>query len=153
MSGYWTPARLRMKPPVSKWLVAPSPSPRSSQRAPISPRANEPDRRVERDRLLRRDLEIELEMVLQVLADPGQVDDERDAVRLQLRRRPDAGQLQELRRVDRPAGKDHLARRRANSLVAVAAVADADRPPALEDDPRRPAHGCGPRGSAASSPA
>ncbi len=35
MSGDWMPARLRMKPQLSKWLVAPSPSWRSIQRAPI----------------------------------------------------------------------------------------------------------------------
>ena len=36
MSGQRMPARLRMKPQLSKWLVAPSPSWRSTQRAPIT---------------------------------------------------------------------------------------------------------------------
>ena len=42
MSGYGTPARLLMNPPVSKWLVAPRPSLNSSQRAPIIARAKSP---------------------------------------------------------------------------------------------------------------
>ena len=50
------------------------------------------------------------QVVVQVLADPGQVGDDIDAMRGQLRVRPDAGQQQQLRRADRSAGDDHLGR-------------------------------------------
>ena len=50
------------------------------------------------------------EMILQVLAD-RQVDDGLDTVLAQMRGRTDAGEHQQLRRVEGAAGDDHLARR------------------------------------------
>ena len=47
-------------------------------------------------------------MVLQVRADAGAVGDDRDAVLGEVRRRADAGEHQQLRRVDRGGGEDHL---------------------------------------------
>ena len=54
-------------------------------------------------------LDVDLEVVLEVLADARQVGDDRDAERREVRRRPDARQLEQLRRVDRAAGEDDLA--------------------------------------------
>ena len=48
-------------------------------------------------------------MVLEVLADAGQVVDDRDPEGSQLLGVADARQLEELGRVDRAAGEDHLA--------------------------------------------
>ena len=106
------PARLRMKPPVSKWLVAPSPSLDSSQRAPISALREQAHRRIERDRLRAGHLEIELEMVLQVLADAGQVVHDRDAVLAQARRPgPMPESFSSCGELIEPARQDHLAPR------------------------------------------
>ena len=55
--------------------------------------ADEAGLAIERDRLFRGDLKIEFQMVLQVLADAGQIVDDRNAQRAQFRRRPDAGQV------------------------------------------------------------
>ncbi len=61
-----------------------------------------------------------LQMVLQVAADAGQVGDHRNAMRLRQRRRPDAGKLQDLRRPDGAAAQHHLLRgMRDDHLVAV----------------------------------
>jgi transposase len=49
----------------------------------------------------------------------------RDAVLLQQRARPDAGKLQQLRRVDRPAGQQHLAPRAHLTDHAILAELDA----------------------------
>ena len=56
----------------------------------------------------------DLQMVLEVLADAGEVAADGDAVRLQQRRRADAGELQDLRRADR-AGGENRPRRRARA--------------------------------------
>ena len=58
---------------------------------------------------------------------PGRLVHHRDAVLLQQRARPDAGQLQQLRRVDRAAGQQHLAPRTHLTDRAVLAELDADR--------------------------
>jgi hypothetical protein len=65
--------------------------------------------RLHRDRLLGGVLDVDLEVVLQVLADAGQVVHDVDAERLEVVRVADAGELQQLRRVDRAAAQDHLA--------------------------------------------
>ena len=73
-------------------------------------------------------------MVLEVLADAGQVVDDVDAV---LREQPlvaDPGELQQLRGVDRAAAEDHLAGVDAAVQPAAAQVVDADRALALEPD-------------------
>ena len=54
-------------------------------------------------------LHLDLEVVLQVAADLGQIGCDCNAVRPQMVGRPDAGQHQELRRVHRPAREDDLA--------------------------------------------
>ncbi len=82
------------------------------------------------------------QVVLQVLAHAGQVRDDRDVQSGQLVRVPDAGQLQQLRRVDRATGEDHLTRRdepfgrtTAQAGRALRQVAHADRARPLEQTP------------------
>ncbi len=67
-------------------------------------------RRRDRDRELGPELHVDLQVILQVLADAGQVGDHVDAGRGQVVRGTDPGQLQQLRRVDRAAGQDDLPR-------------------------------------------
>ncbi len=76
-------------------------------------------------------------MVLQVLADARPVGDDIDAERAQFRRRTDARELQELRRIDRPAAKNDLAPRANLMLASIAPVLDADGAAPLEGDLRR----------------
>ena len=74
-------------------------------------------------------------MVLQILADAAQRDPGRDAVRAQVVGIADAGQHQDLRRVDHAAGEDHLALARARSRLAHVKIFDADRAVVLDHDP------------------
>ena len=76
-------------------------------------------------------------MILQVLADAGQVADHANAEFAEFRRRPDAGELQQLWRVDRAGRDDHLAARPHLMQRAAALVAHARRAPPLEQDARR----------------
>ena len=89
-------------------------------------------RRRDRDGLLGAVLDVDLEVVLQVLADAREVVDDVDPERLELARVADAGELQQLRRVDRAAAEDHLA-----GLDPLrpdpARDLDADRPRAVEE--------------------
>src|SRR5207244_11120013 len=71
--------------------------------------AQERHLRVERDRLAASDLEIELEVILQVLAHSGQVGDYVDAESRELTGRPDARELEQLRGVDGTRAEEHLA--------------------------------------------
>ncbi len=65
-------------------------------------------RRLHRHRLGAGVLDVHLEVVLEVLTDAGEVGHDRDAERAQVVRRADPGEHQQLRGVDRPAGKDHV---------------------------------------------
>ncbi len=79
----------------------------------------------------------DVEMVLQVLADAGQVLHHRNPQRAQMRRRAHARSHQQLRRTERPRRHDHLAPR-AQRLGAAAAVhRHARRALAFEDDAQR----------------
>ena len=66
---------------------------------------------IEGDGLRGGHLEIELQMILKVLADARQVVDHRDAVARELRGRPDARELQQLRRLNGSGAQDHFAAR------------------------------------------
>ena len=79
-------------------------------------------------------LDVHLEVVLQVLADARDIGDHVDAEPPQLLGIADPGQLEELRRCDRPAREDHLAGPGLDSRAAVR-VFDADRAVPLEQDP------------------
>src|SRR5215472_2561938 len=92
------------------------------------------DVRIERDRLAARDLEVEFQMVLQVPADTGAVGEDGEAERLEFGGGADAGQLQELRRVDGAAGENYLAAAEGEMLTTAAAVADAGGALPLEGD-------------------
>ena len=71
-------------------------------------------------------------MVLQVLAHARQVAHHADAVLAQQRRRPDPGQLQQLRRLQRAGAQQHLAPGSQRAHLAVDAVAHAAGAAALE---------------------
>jgi hypothetical protein len=88
-------------------------------------------RRRDRDGLRGAVLDVDLEVVLEVLADPRQVVDDVDPERAQLVRVADARELQQLRRVDRAAAEDHLVR-----ADRLALHLDADRARPVEDDAR-----------------
>ena len=86
-------------------------------------------------------------MVLQVLADAREVVHDADAERLELGRVADPGDLQQLRRVDRAAAEDHLAR--LDPLGPdPARYLDPDRARAVEQDAVDERCGTAPRGSA-----
>ena len=63
----------RTKPPASKWFVAPGPLRGTATAAPMNGRRHHCQRRLHRHRLRARVLDVDLEMVLEVLADAGQV--------------------------------------------------------------------------------
>ena len=81
----------------------------------------------------------ELQVVLQVLADAGQlVRARRCRAARSSSRRADAGELQELRRADRAGGEDHLARARAACIArSPCAELDAGDARALDADALR----------------
>ena len=89
----------------------------------------------DRDRLLRGVLDVDLEVVLEVLAHAGRVVDDVDAVAAQQLLVADAGELQQLRGVDRAAAEDHLAGVDGAAQPAAAEVVDADRALALRTAP------------------
>ena len=66
-------------------------------------------------------------MVLQVLADALERVHHGNAVLLQQRGRSNAGQLQQLRRLQRAGGKDHFAPRDGSDVIAALPIADARR--------------------------
>src|SRR5579875_1207707 len=68
----------------------------------------------------------QLQMILQVLADAGERMHHGDTVLLQQRRRPDAGQLEQMRRADRAGGEDKLAADRGVCQSALMGEFDAD---------------------------
>ena len=92
---------------------------------------------VERDRLRATHHDADLHVILQVVADAGRVEHDVDAVALQQLRRPDAGELQQLRRIIGAArNQDFLARPR-GAQRPVLPVFDAGGATALEQDALR----------------
>jgi hypothetical protein len=79
----------------------------------------------------------QLQVVLQVLAHARQVVRDRHAHLAQMRRRPDAGEQQELRALQRARREDHLAPRGHLPRLAALPVLDAARAPVVEHDARR----------------
>ena len=89
---------------------------------------------IERDRVARARNHAHGEVVAQVLAHPGQVLQHLDAELPQLLRRPDAGQLQQLRRVEGACTDDHFAAGAHLAARAALIEAHADRAPVFEQD-------------------
>ncbi len=81
--------------------------------------------------------EDEIRMVLQVLPDPGQMMHAGDAVFGQCRAVADAGQHQEMRRLERAGGDDDLAAGADLLCLVALPVFDADRALAFEQDAAR----------------
>ena len=81
--------------------------------------------------------EHEIRMVLQVLSDARQMMHAGDAVLAKRCAVADAGQHQQLRRLERAGGNDHLAPRADLLQLLALAIFDADRALALEQDARR----------------
>ena len=92
-----------------------------------------PQARRDGDRLLGGVLDVDLEVVLEVLTDAGQVVDQVDAEAGKVVLVADAGELEQLRGVDGAAAQDHLARGDAAG-PAGAEIVDADGALALEPD-------------------
>ncbi len=78
----------------------------------------------------------DLDVILQVAANAGQVGQDRDAVPLERLRRADARQHQQLRRIERASADDHLAPRAQLAFPPVLDEPDAHRAALLDDDPR-----------------
>ena len=68
----------------------------------------------------------DVDVIVQVRADAGQILGDANAVRAQMVGRTDAGQQQQLRRIDRAAAEDYFARLGAGQS-AVMAIVDAGR--------------------------
>src|SRR4029077_10310866 len=88
--------------------------------------------RIKRDGLAAGDLEVELQMILQVLAHTRQFAHHADAVGGELAFRADAGEHQQLARGDWSCTTDDLAPYAYLVKRPAAAIANADRPPPLE---------------------
>ena len=80
-------------------------------------------------------LHVDLEVILEMLADPGNVLHHVDAQRAELVRVADPRELQDLRRVDGAAAQDHLARPNRPRRTRPARVLDPDRSRPVEQDP------------------
>ena len=92
---------------------------------------------IERDALRAPRDQPDLHVILQIVADAGRVEHDIDAVLLQQLRRPDAGELQQLRRVIRAArDQDFLARPR-GAQIAVLAIFDGPRAAPFEHNALR----------------
>ena len=80
----------------------------------------------------------DVQMILQIPADPFQIDGHRNPQRLQLAPRTDPGQQHQLRRSDRSSRENHLARRA--HLLPVPRLFlkkfDSSRPSAFDQHPR-----------------
>ena len=90
------------------------------------------DRGIDGHRQPVRELHVDFEMVLQVFADSGQVDDGPDAEGFEQGGTADAGELQQLRRVDRSTAQNHFTGADGPSSASGLHVVDADRALALE---------------------
>ena len=92
-------------------------------------------------------------MILQIGADARHVGDHVDAEAVQQFARADAGELQQLRRVECAAGQDHLAAGTRDAGRAALLVFDADGAPAFEQNARRQRVGHDREIAAAAAPA
>ena len=101
-----------MNAPICDGGIVIGPRARTRVLAPIGALCHhDAEQRVERQRVLDLERHAQLQVVLEVLADAGQLVHDRDAVLLQQRAGPDARELEDLRAADRAGGKDRLAPR------------------------------------------
>ena len=100
MSGYCTPARERMKPQDLEMIGGAEAVPEQEPAQADQRLGEEVPVAIERDRLAALQLEVDFEMVLQVGAHAGPVGDDLDIVLSQVLPRADAGEHEELRRID-----------------------------------------------------
>ena len=98
---------LRTKPPASNWFDVPGPL-RKIHCRPTQGRYRHFSSGLSDTGWLAACWTYDLEVILQVLADAGQVMDERDIGGAEVLAVADAGDLQQLRRVERAAAQDHL---------------------------------------------
>ncbi len=135
MSGRFDSGRTRVKSPPWLMPMASGPRRKSSHSQPDLRRA--PPRReivVRGDGLGALVDEAHLEMILQISAYALTIRNDRDAVLAQQLRGADAGELQELRALDRASGEDHLACGLCDQCPAALPVLDSRGPRALEED-------------------
>ena len=138
MSGTARSGRVFRKPPVSATFEVIGP--RRSRRywaIALKMRTMPGTRQAGEVRRVGREAEHEVRMILQVLSDARQMVHRGDAVLLQGRRVADAGQHQELRRLERAGAQDHLAPRADLLRLVALPVFDADGALAVEQDARR----------------
>ena len=109
-----------MKPPASNWLLAPTPGPGEQPLRPDRGLIPRLERVGQRHRLKAFVLHVDLEVILQVLADAGKVEDDGDAERSRDVGRPDARALQQLREAIAPEHASTSARARGDGLAAPA---------------------------------
>ncbi len=131
MSGAGRSSRVCRKPPPSPTLEASGPVPRAFQRSRLRTLLNSARSVVPRVYQI-----IGIgRVVLEPLADAGEVGDDVDAVLAQVGGRADAGEHQQVRAVHRAAAEQHLAGGRRGDLAAADAVGHPDGALALDDDP------------------
>ncbi len=137
MSGTSRSGRVFRKPPHSAKLVVIGP--RRSRRycaMPRNSRGRPFQRRAEEVRVVGHVAEDEIRMVLQVLSDARQVMHAGNAVLRQSALSPTPDSMQQLRRLERAGGQDHLAPRADRLCLLALHIFDADRALALEQDVR-----------------
>ena len=92
-------------------------------------------RRLHRNGLEALVLDVDLEMILEMVADAREIGHDRDAKALEIAGRARARQEEELRRIDRAAAQDHLACVDGLRPTPLPLDLDADSSPAFEIDP------------------
>ncbi len=95
------------------------------------------DNVVQRDRLPAAHHNSDLHVILQVVSDPGRIEHHSDAVLVQQRRGPDAGQLQQLRRVVGAAGHQHFLARLRDPERTALPIFDGASAASIEQNPLR----------------
>ena len=78
--------------------------------------------------------ETKLQMILQIFADPGAIDDDRDAVLAQRRGGADSRHHEQVRRLDRSGAQNHAAPRPNHAVLRADAAFDPGGAPLLEQD-------------------
>ena len=136
MSGTSRSGRVFRKPPHSAKfeVIGPRRSRRYWRDRPQAAAACRSSESAGEVRIVRHVAEDEIRMVLQVLPDAGQMMHARDAVLAKRGAIADARQHQQLRRLERAGGDDHLAPRADLLGLLALPVFDADRALALEQD-------------------